>query len=622
MLNREQTKVMDLALAGHNVFLCGSGGTGKTFTVNKLFNIMSLTRKVALTCTTGMACKLYDSAITIHSFAGLINARMNVETLIKSVHSKESCLTRWKMTEVLIIDEVSQLSRRTFETINYIAQGVRGVDKPFGGMQVLAIGDFTQLPAVSNDLDKGEYCFESPLWKIMFCHNIQLSVVYRQEQKDFIDVLNEIAVGELSESAVHFLNELSSKTLNESDFDLNFIPHIFCTNFDAKFYNMEQLMKLPGKMKQYVSIDTTEPAKLDKATLAENYLNLKVGSPVMLLYNLSSKLTNGTQGKIEALEDDGPTVNFEEVGLTVKLQRCTWFAYKAGTTDVLGQRSQFPLRLAWGFTAHKVQGQTLQAAVVHSGNEFVPGQLYVACSRVSKKEGLKIVGFNRKKLIKQDPRVKDFYANLSSSPLLVGLTCCREISTTTEPNNNTQIEEYNIQIEEDITFDTMSESELLDIENLCGELFTDNGEGALHSEEISLDNILETLRIDDISQSNQFPGDVDVNNFLEELKDKSVVHVQASHIDSLREKMNCLLTELQNAYLEGTHCFLQFYWARIAKTFCFIPLLLFPSPSAFPLSYILLDVPIQSSSYTAPMRVIAMTSSPLAPALQALNYFM
>ena len=102
------------------------------------------------------------------------------------------------------IDEMLQLSRKTFETINHIAQAVRNGAKPFGGMQVITVGDFKQLPPVSNDLDKGDYCFESLLWKLMFSHNIQLSVVYRQEQKDFIDLLNEVAVGKMSENGVCF----------------------------------------------------------------------------------------------------------------------------------------------------------------------------------------------------------------------------------------------------------------------------------------------------------------------------------------------------------------------------------------------------------------------------------
>ena len=147
---------------------------------------------------------------------------------------------------------------------------------------------------------------------------------------------------------------------------------------------------------------------MNKVTLAESQLKLKIGAEVMLLYNLSDKLKNGTRGKVIKLENDGPTIDFKDFGIVTKLHRCTWFAYKSGEKDtIVGQRSQFPLRLAWGITAHKAQGQTLSAAVVHSGNEFLPEQLYVACSRVSTKEGLQIVNFCPKKIIKEDFCVAD-----------------------------------------------------------------------------------------------------------------------------------------------------------------------------------------------------------------------
>ncbi|KAK3750527.1 hypothetical protein QZH41_018149 [Actinostola sp. cb2023] len=129
-------------------------------------------------------------------------------------------------------------------------------------------------------------------------------------------------------------------------------------------------------------------------------LALKEGAEVMLLYNISSKLTNGTRGRIVSLCEDAPIVNFYKVGIHYKVSKVTWFAYKPGSVDtIVGQRTQYPLKLAWGITVHKSQGQTLKACCVHSGKEFVPGQLYVACSRVSSVKGLSIVNFNERKLI-------------------------------------------------------------------------------------------------------------------------------------------------------------------------------------------------------------------------------
>ncbi len=120
---------------GHNVFLSGSGGTGKTFTVKKLVEFLTVCKNVAVTCTTDMACGLYDDALTLHSFVGLKSSRMDVDAVVKSIKGRQECYSRWQTTDVLIIDKISQLSRRTFDHVNIIAQKVRGIEtKPFGGI--------------------------------------------------------------------------------------------------------------------------------------------------------------------------------------------------------------------------------------------------------------------------------------------------------------------------------------------------------------------------------------------------------------------------------------------------------------------------------------------------------
>lgn len=146
-----------------------------------------------------MACGLYDNAVTLHSFVGLKSSRMDVDAVVKSIKGRETCYSRWQTTDVLIIDEVSQLSQRTFDHVNFIAQKIRGNNtKPLGGIQVIAVGDFRQLPPVSNDIDGGNYCFESPLWNIMFPHCIELTTVYCQNQKEFLEVLKQLLSGEVT----------------------------------------------------------------------------------------------------------------------------------------------------------------------------------------------------------------------------------------------------------------------------------------------------------------------------------------------------------------------------------------------------------------------------------------
>ncbi|CAB4042251.1 ATP-dependent DNA helicase PIF1-like, partial [Paramuricea clavata] len=280
---------------------------------------------------------------------------------------------------------------------------------------------------------------------------------------------------------------------------------------------MNKLINLPGDIYVYDAIDTASENTLNKVTLAKSQLKLKIGAEVMLLYNISEKLKNGTRGKVVQLEKDGPTVDFKDVGIVTKLHRCTWFAYKSGMKDVIvGQRSQFPLILAWGITAHKAQGQTLKAAVVHSGNEFLPGQLYVACSRVSTKEGLHIVNFNPKKLIKEDSRVGVFYSSLSDCPPLPDLSCC--VCSCVD-----EVLQDHIETDVFINSESLSETDLDRIEKVCSELFVE----AEEQEHVNLEDYIDSNDVfssvtsENTEQEKKLPNDFNVFDFLETLKDKT-----------------------------------------------------------------------------------------------------
>ncbi|CAB3991909.1 pif1 helicase Pfh1 [Paramuricea clavata] len=118
------------------------------------------------------------------SFAGVQNSRMNVDSIISSVMSRDTCKHRWLETDVLCIDEVSQPSAKNIELMNVLAQQVRGSIKLSGGLHVICIGDFFQLPPTENYVDKGRYCFESILWQHMFNHSVMLKTVYHQDPEE------------------------------------------------------------------------------------------------------------------------------------------------------------------------------------------------------------------------------------------------------------------------------------------------------------------------------------------------------------------------------------------------------------------------------------------------------
>ena len=215
--------------------------------------------------------------------------------------------------------EVSQLSAKNFQVLNTLAQRVRGSEDLFGGLQLICVENFFQLPPIESTVDEGIYCFESPLWKHCFGHSVILKTVYRQDpnEKQFLGLLDEFAMGECSDDSLAYLNsQLRNKQLNCEQFGISFVPHIFCKNFEATFFNMNKLAKLPGESKLYISVDTCQEQLLNKVTIAEKKLSLKVGAEVMLLYNISNELTNGTRGSVVKLEEDGPTVYFYQVGIT------------------------------------------------------------------------------------------------------------------------------------------------------------------------------------------------------------------------------------------------------------------------------------------------------------------
>lgn len=132
-LNAEQKQAVNLVLSGHNVFVGGKAGTGKTFTAKYLIKLVDRQKNVAVTCTTGMACSLYLNSQTLHSFAGLKTTRLDINALVLSVISNEVCLKRWQSADLLFIDEMSQCSKKVFEIINIIAQKARGNTLAFGG---------------------------------------------------------------------------------------------------------------------------------------------------------------------------------------------------------------------------------------------------------------------------------------------------------------------------------------------------------------------------------------------------------------------------------------------------------------------------------------------------------
>ena len=187
--------MFDVVSKGHNAFVTGDAGAGKTFLLAHIYNFFKSSKKIFVTCTTGIACKNLPSYLqpaTVHSFAGIKECKGSSYSLLEQVKRNSDAVERWKNADVLIIDEVSMLSKKVFDSIEFIGRKLRENTFYFGGIQVIASGDFYQLPPVPNPMNDaaGDFAFTGCVWDKVFAHNFIMNKVERQHDEDFISFLN------------------------------------------------------------------------------------------------------------------------------------------------------------------------------------------------------------------------------------------------------------------------------------------------------------------------------------------------------------------------------------------------------------------------------------------------
>jgi ATP-dependent DNA helicase PIF1 len=232
---------------GHNLVLTGQGGTGKTYTIQSCYEQLRISgKRVQLTCYRGIACRQYHSsvgAITLHRFYGLEDGQhSNADLLNLITYDDKFINTKQRIieTEVLIIDEVSMVSKKIFEQAEYICRKIKDPAFYFGGIQVILSGDFFQLPPIQDELygDFGHYCFEITFFQYLFPHRINLSKIYRQSEIDLSNAVSELENGERSEETNNFMNSLN-REIDVPEGET--VVKLFVRNLDVDFYNSDQL---------------------------------------------------------------------------------------------------------------------------------------------------------------------------------------------------------------------------------------------------------------------------------------------------------------------------------------------------------------------------------------------
>lgn len=417
----EQATALNILKAGKNVFLTGSAGTGKSYTLRQYIAYLRQKRiPVAVTASTGIAAAQLNGS-TIHSWAGIgikdFLTRKDVDK-VKNNPFKYDAIMK---TRVLIIDEVSMLHARQFEMVDTMLRLVRDIDEPFGGLQVILTGDFFQLPPVGSEgqTNREKFCFMSPAWLHADLHVCYLDKQFRQSEGPLIDVLNSIRTQTVSEEQIEMLRETD---LND---ELDEQPlHLFTHNLNVDLVNNRALYALEGEMLTFKA-ETTGHEKLVEALMANirapETLELKVGAKVMFVKNHpDGQYANGTQGVVKSFQ----TVEGKRIPLiTTKgsgeiLARPTEWAFEDERGKPAATFVQIPLRLAYAITIHKSQGMTLQEAEIDLSRTFEMGQGYVALSRLQDIKGLRLTGLNPNALaldplaLKADKRFQELSADI------------------------------------------------------------------------------------------------------------------------------------------------------------------------------------------------------------------
>ncbi len=393
-----QEQALDILKTGESVFLTGEPGAGKTHTVNLYVQYLRDHQiEPAITASTGIAAT-HIHGMTIHSWSGIgIKQVLTKDDFEKMAHNR-FINRRLLKASVLIIDEVSMLSARTLDLVDSVCRKVRNIARPFGGLQVVLVGDFFQLPPVSRGEESdSRFCFESDVWQELAPTVCYLTEQHRQDDQDFLSMLSAVRSGDYTEEHRRYLQG----RVGRHEQVIAELPRLFPHNADVDTINTRELRKLTGGEREFL-MQSSGPDKfveaLKRGCLSPERLILKIGASVMCTKNNSELgFMNGTLGVVSGFSpDNGQPMITTINGQKIIVAPMEWDIEEEG--KVRASISQIPLRLAWAMTIHKSQGMSMDAAVIDLSSCFEFGQGYVALSRVRRLSGLHLLGFNERAL--------------------------------------------------------------------------------------------------------------------------------------------------------------------------------------------------------------------------------
>lgn len=406
-----QDEALSILKTGANVFLTGEPGSGKTYTVNRYVSLLrDCGVEPAITASTGIAAT-HINGFTVHSWCGIGVRPKLTRYDLDHIAGNKRVYGRVNNARVLVIDEVSMLSESTLGMVEAVCREIRRNPQPFGGLQVIFVGDFFQLPPVNKrnreeteggqrsfveDAATEQFAFAAPAWRKANPLVCYLSEQHRQEDAAFLEFLSAVRKGAVEERHRALLRTRYAKAPQS-----NAITQLYSHNADVDYINNAELAKLPGMPKVFVMESRGPDAlvlSLKRGCLSPETLSLKVGARVMFTKNdMEWRFVNGTTGAVIGFsKENGLPVVKTMGGREVLANQMEWNMQDGGR--VLARITQIPLRLAWAITVHKSQGMSLDSAHMDLSSAFEYGQGYVALSRVRTLKGLSLAGLNARAL--------------------------------------------------------------------------------------------------------------------------------------------------------------------------------------------------------------------------------